>query len=201
MEKALWSAANKNQKHLKKAGMANIITAAVRGEAGGQSSTLSAHVTANAIEDIRKHFSSTTIQHMLRSVDYAGHQISGLKPFIEHILKIQLYPYKMELQKSLLRSSSEVGCAKLQSCIVGAQWIFQTSSHILESLIITSIQAFYLDLQRVLVLPSLNPERIWTPPTTKSSGRKDCLIKLTALSISPPIIWRRTTDHCWRLTN
>ena len=99
--------------------MTNIITAAVRGEAGGKSFILSARVTANAIEDIRKHFSGTTIQRMLRSVDYAGHQISGLKPFIEHILKIQLYPYEMELQEKLAQELIRGGTCKASELYSG----------------------------------------------------------------------------------
>jgi hypothetical protein len=112
MTKALRKAVMKDRKKLQVKGAVNSMQM-VRGEAVSQRGSLSLTLTVDTwMKKIRERYAGLVIRRTLKSVDYTGARISGLEPYLEHILKIQLYPHEMKNLETLAQELIKDGGKK-----------------------------------------------------------------------------------------
>ncbi len=84
-----------DRKRLRESGATKaLIKANIKGKAEHEPVSTYAKEMHQAIDTIRVRYAGVTIRRTLRSIDYAGQRISGLEPFMEHFIKIPLYPHE-----------------------------------------------------------------------------------------------------------
>lgn len=97
MESKLRTAEAKDPKQLRTTGMsASIIRATVKGKAVQPITSFYPKEMLRSINTIRARYAGITIWRTLRSEDCEGNRISGLEPFLEHVIKVKLYQHEMD---------------------------------------------------------------------------------------------------------
>ena len=96
-----------DRKRLRQSGaMEALIKANVKGQACEPVSTYAKEMR-KAVKTIRVRYAGVTIRRTPRSVDYAGQRISGLEPFMEHFIRVSLYPHEMANLESVAQDLIE----------------------------------------------------------------------------------------------
>lgn len=120
MEKQLRSSASKDRRWMDQHGnRSSLLTAATNGEAIDHPFYYR-KTMLESIKQIRKGFQGIVINRGLQSVDNAGNRISGLEPFLEHVLGIDIYEHEMKylenLATELVRDGSHKFNKKVNIC-------------------------------------------------------------------------------------
>jgi hypothetical protein len=130
------------------------------------------------MELIRQRFASVVIRRTIYSTDNNGNRISGLQPFQEHLLVLQLYPAEMENIDSIAKDM--ISDANHSATTFAGSGVSHTTSCGRNSANPVS-QHFYLKIRRALLHPSCNSNHPWGNPTTIDEWKKDPSRKLDAL--------------------
>lgn len=113
MDSKLRKAMAKDRKQLKTSGnMEALVKATVN---GGPEVTPSMYAKEmrKAVDTIRIRYAGVIIRRTLQSVDHSGCQISGLEPYREYFIKVDLYPKEMENLDKLAQELVKEGTHKV----------------------------------------------------------------------------------------
>jgi len=146
------------------------------------------------IDKIREGYGSSAIRRTVRSVDNTGARISGLPPFEEHPLVIDLYQNEMEnldaiaeelVTDSSIRKATKFAAGKVRPSPLGTTWPSRTAPATLNIKQLTTFPAqnFYLKLRRALLHPSCNPDVSWHNPGTVAEWELCASRKLDTLAL------------------
>jgi hypothetical protein len=113
MESRLRTAAAKDRKRLRTTGMsASAIRATIKGKAVKPITSFYYKEMLHSVKTIRARYAGITIRRTLRSEDCDGNRISGLEPFLKHIIKIKLYKNEMDNLEALAQDLIRDGTHK-----------------------------------------------------------------------------------------
>jgi len=111
----------KDRKQLRKSGeMEALIEATVKGQAEPERVSAYEREMRRMIDTTRVRYAGLTIRRTLRSIDYAGKRISGLKPFSEHFIKVLPYPHEITNLESVAQELIRDGTHKVAQVAGGS---------------------------------------------------------------------------------
>jgi len=100
--------------------MEALIKATVKGQAEPKRVSAYEREMRQMIDTTRVCYASLTIRRMLRSIDYAGKWISGLKPFSEHFIKVLPYLHEITNLESVAQELIRDGTHKVAQVAGGS---------------------------------------------------------------------------------
>ncbi|KAI6137600.1 P-loop containing nucleoside triphosphate hydrolase protein [Pisolithus tinctorius] len=123
---------------------------------------LSPEVTREWMVKIRDRFAHNVIRRTINSVDHAGNKLFGLKPYLEHILKLRMYDNEMGVLRSFAKD------------LVRENPIASADTR----------KNFYIEFRRSMLHPMLNPKNggHWKKPLSLSHWQEEKTIKLDTLA-------------------
>lgn len=121
MQRQLRTAAAKDRKRFKQGDrISKMIIGTVKGNANVQVPSLYRNQMLSWIKDIRKRFSGIVIRRTVWSVDHRKVRISGLAPFKEHNLLVELYPHEVDNLELIAQEMVEEGGTRAAKLAAGS---------------------------------------------------------------------------------
>jgi hypothetical protein len=130
------------------------------------------------INAIRENFAGAVVRRTIYSVDHNGDRISGLQPFQEHLLVLNLYPLEMQNLDSIAQEMMSDASQSVTKFTGSGVNPLHVSNDTLANL---NTQHFYIQIRRALLHRSCNSNHQWGNPTTIAEWKKDPSRKLDAL--------------------
>jgi hypothetical protein len=121
MASQLRAAATKDRKRLSQGNRAKtVLMATVKGDAGVKFESAYRDKMVWWVEIIRKRYAGFVVRRTILSVDNKGSRISGLEPFQEHYLQVELYQHEIQNLETLAQGLLKDGTHRAARHAVGS---------------------------------------------------------------------------------